>query len=412
MNHRLGTCSSCKAQYKVPASFQADRAKCKACGGVVEIGSAGGGAAASAPKPAASAKPVPARPVAAAAPTPKPAPKPVAEEKDSVRAAAQAAAERVRAAGRSTAAAPSADKAGARSERAGAKSGAREGSKSRSGSGGSRRAGRTTKKELNKTPLLAAAALVLVAGGGAAWFLMRGDDGDSQAAEKGGAVAQVPAADASETPEAAPEATPTDTPAEQAAPETAEETPAETPAQSAPALDDIDLSAFPDESKLPGTSDEDWASIQEWTAAFFDPNAGAAGNRARGKLFERGREAFPAVLNAMKRLDFSTEDGFRAGDLAQRFLMDVCNGTNFGWNYDRTESGGLDPAGVVYNKKVVRNWINVAWGQGRDSPKAWAKITKTELADAIELFKVTGPFEGLEGDTEPAADAASSLDDL
>lgn len=419
MNHRLGTCSSCNAQYKVPASFQADRAKCKSCGGVVEIGPVGGGAPAAAVKPAAKpaprpadapsapARPVPARPVAAAPQpvsqaAPKPAPKPLTEEKDSVRAAANAAAERVRDAGRKSAPAAAAADEGE------SKSGSRKRSKAGAGAGR-----HTARKQKSKAPMLAAVVVLMVAGGGATWFLTRGDDTASQAAEKGteGAAESAP-----ETPAAAPveTATPTDgaasapqTPAE--AGDAAGEAPAlaaEEPPPAKPADEDIDLGTFPDESKLPGTSDEDWASIQTWTTNFLDANAGAAGNRARSKLFERGRESFPALLNAMKRLDFSTDDGFRAGDLAQRFLMDVCNGQNFDWRY------GTAPTDVIFNKKVVRSWIK-AWEQGRETPKAWAKLTKTTAEDAAKLFAITGPFDTAgEGAASEASGAASSLDDL
>ncbi|MCA8979287.1 MAG: hypothetical protein KDC14_04620, partial [Planctomycetes bacterium] len=61
MKYRLGVCKDCSANYKVPASFEADRAKCKACGGVVELGKVREDAPA--PKPAA-APPMPARKVA------------------------------------------------------------------------------------------------------------------------------------------------------------------------------------------------------------------------------------------------------------------------------------------------------------------------------------------------------------
>ena len=59
MSHRVGICSSCGANYKVPADFAADKAKCKACGGVVEIG-----AVVEDPPP----PPVPAKPVRKAEP--------------------------------------------------------------------------------------------------------------------------------------------------------------------------------------------------------------------------------------------------------------------------------------------------------------------------------------------------------
>jgi hypothetical protein len=64
MEYRHGTCRDCDAEYKVPATFEGDKAKCKKCGGTVTLGPA------SAPR--AAAQPVPAK---------KPArPKPPADE--------------------------------------------------------------------------------------------------------------------------------------------------------------------------------------------------------------------------------------------------------------------------------------------------------------------------------------------
>jgi hypothetical protein len=136
-------------------------------------------------------------------------------------------------------------------------------------------------------------------------------------------------------------------------------------------------------------------------ATYIDPAAGAAGNRARAKLMERGREAFPAILNAFKRIDFSTEEGMREGDLTQRLLTDICNGQNFDWRFS------TEPGDVLFNKKVVRAWIK-AWEQGREFPQAWAKLTKTEVADAEKLFEKTGPFTTDGG--EPVS--ADALDDF
>ncbi len=46
MDYRLGKCSSCGAEYKVPSSFAHDVARCKVCKGVVRLGPS------SAPNPA------------------------------------------------------------------------------------------------------------------------------------------------------------------------------------------------------------------------------------------------------------------------------------------------------------------------------------------------------------------------
>ena len=148
---------------------------------------------------------------------------------------------------------------------------------------------------------------------------------------------------------------------------------------------------------------EDWVEIQAWVAEFLDPNAGAAGNRAKLKLAERGRESFPAILNAFKRLDFTSEDGFRGGDLTQRLLMQICGGQNFDWSY------GTEPKNVTFNKKVVSLWIK-SWMQAREAPKAWAKLTKTSEEDAIALFAITGPFD-VAGES-PEEAASDALDDF
>ena len=41
MDYRIGKCSQCGAEYKVPASFAHSVARCKVCKGVVHLGSPG-----------------------------------------------------------------------------------------------------------------------------------------------------------------------------------------------------------------------------------------------------------------------------------------------------------------------------------------------------------------------------------
>jgi translation initiation factor IF-2 len=40
MPHRIGVCGSCRARFQVPGTFTPNRARCRTCGGVVEIGPA------------------------------------------------------------------------------------------------------------------------------------------------------------------------------------------------------------------------------------------------------------------------------------------------------------------------------------------------------------------------------------
>jgi hypothetical protein len=65
VNHRVGVCSSCRSRYQIPATFAHDRARCRSCGGVVEIGPL----EADAPAP-------PATPASTPASNPAPAPSP------------------------------------------------------------------------------------------------------------------------------------------------------------------------------------------------------------------------------------------------------------------------------------------------------------------------------------------------
>jgi hypothetical protein len=97
MAHRVGVCGSCRARFQIPATFTPNQARCRTCGGVVDIGPPQTSApeavapAAPQPQPIPQARPAPAQaavsrepaaPVAPAAIEPRapaPAPAPVAE---------------------------------------------------------------------------------------------------------------------------------------------------------------------------------------------------------------------------------------------------------------------------------------------------------------------------------------------
>ena len=134
-------------------------------------------------------------------------------------------------------------------------------------------------------------------------------------------------------------------------------------------LNEVDLSTIADYGPIEGVDDERWADLQKWAAQMIDPNAGAAGNRARNKLIDAGKAAFPAVLNELKALDFTTDQGRKDGDLCQRVLMELCNGNNFGWKYT------TEPADALFNKKVVRSW-SVQWDKAKDSEEYWLRLSK------------------------------------
>jgi hypothetical protein len=370
MEYRLGTCASCQAQYRVPATFKADKAKCKKCEGVVEIGPVQGGdkgasgavpaaVPPSAKKPAAPRAAAPAKPKAAAVPAPK-AGTSRSGSKDSVRSAAEAAADRVRNAG------PKKSGASAGGKAAGAKG-------KPSSRSSSRRTKREPKKKKSSVGMLIGGVVVLAAIAFGAMFFLKQGDSETQAAEN------VAVAQPEVTEEAAVEVeeAPTEDVEE---PEVVDPEPEKEPEPAAPKDPaSVDLSLLADQVKLPETSDDDWATIVQQVATFVDPNAGAAGNRSRKQLLALGRVAFPAILNAFKRVDVTVQDGYRTGDLVQKLLQEICRGNNFGWRYS------TEPADAYFNKRVIEMWFK-SWAQVVENPKAWVQMGKLTEEEAAEYM--------------------------
>ena len=431
MSHRLGVCSSCDAKYKIPASFTASQAKCKSCGGVVNISnpmSEAPKASAAPPVPARKVAPKPA-PASEAKPQPKSVPKPdemvevkgsgkkrsgpsmkerllAQREADAAAAAAKAkpatkprtskaparAATKPTSSSRSAAPARDGDakpkKPTGRSSRSTSagdtgtsrRSGARRGRSSRDSEspeeeGQSRRRRGAARKKSSPMPTLIALALVVLAGVGA--FLYIQQDTGPVAAGDGENV--TPTTDEVSSAEAVnPNAATDEGNAESLATETIEETPVEPEAETTPkpqnkaAKDDpasIDLTQIEDFGPVDETTDEEFATLTELTDTMVDLEAGAAGNQARKTLTEKGRIAFPTLVNKLKSLDFQTEQGYRDGDIIQATLRDICGGMSFGWRYS------TEPKDVAYNKKAVRNWIS-NWTVAQSDPVHWEAMTK------------------------------------
>ena len=135
--------------------------------------------------------------------------------------------------------------------------------------------------------------------------------------------------------------------------------------------DSVDLSVFEDFGKLAESSDEEWAELQQQAATMIDPEAGAAGNRAKMALLEMGKPAVPAVLNVLKGIDVSTDQGYRDGDLCQKLMQDICNGRNFGWKYSTERED------QYFNKRVIEEWCK-AWTRCKDDEKFWLWFAKLE----------------------------------
>jgi hypothetical protein len=139
----------------------------------------------------------------------------------------------------------------------------------------------------------------------------------------------------------------------------------------------VDLMAIEDFGPIAGCSEARFGELKDLVATMVDPMAGAAGNRAKVKLEEAGKEAFPAILNSMKHLDLTNDDQFRSADVCQKALQNICNGTNFGWKYPSQSPDDFH----YFDKRVIESWCK-QWVKVKDDDAAWAKLAKLDKVDA------------------------------
>lgn len=472
MDYRIGKCSQCGAEYKIPASFAHDRARCKQCQGVVNIAPLGAAPEAAAPPPppkpaapppaptaiparkvvpapAAEAPPPPRPPVeppkpaprpleparaeppkadegaarkggtlerlkaerraaAAAAGTPepraapasKPAARPAAPSASASRATARPAAPAARSAK------PSARRKASDEEAAGSKAGGRSGGRRAARGGG----GGREKKKKPVAGLISIVALVVV---GAGVFLFKDSlfgsgKPEVEAASEESAANATPAPEETKAPEVTtpePEPEVAETPAAEPEPEAPKAPKTRDPAS-------IDLAAIPALTRTPDTTAEEWSTMEDQMAQWMDRDAGAAANRAKLALVEKGRKAVPVILNFFKGLDFSTKEGRDNGDQCQKTLQDICNGTNFDWKYADPAAGRDydDPDDVWFCKRVVELWIG-SWKQGEENIEAWIRMAKLDEKNPEEAARLRAEFGNKTATGEPADPVQSGSDD-
>ena len=119
----------------------------------------------------------------------------------------------------------------------------------------------------------------------------------------------------------------------------------------------IRLDLVPPLAKWHGTDDATWKEVQDDLALYLD-NSGARSNRAGGTLIEAGRHAFPAIVSAMMKQDYTTLEGVKMAGYLNDLLGKIGKGTHFGWR-----SAELHPIGsaewtdsVLMQKKVTITW--------------------------------------------------------
>ena len=424
MDHRNGICASCEANYTIPASFEHDKARCRECGGTVEIGPivsddsnepmqeleehvpsgkkrtgpsmmeqlrARQAEAAADDAPAPPAKAAPKSPAKATA---KPVQKPVAK------AAPKAGVARKSAAG-----------GGKSKARAGKKSGA--GSKRR----GASRGGKRAEKEKKKAPmgmLIGVGGIVILLGASLYIFKddLLGTEKKVDAAETTAASTDASAATAEATlPDAAVDSTepavdgaaikpPADDEEDVAAEEApAEEEPTDPKDKYNP--DKIDLASLIPFGPADNSTAEEWDELEIRMVRAMNPDLGKGQTNEWKYLEEHARQAFPVIVNFMIKIDFSSQAGTDQYKWAARILEKITKGQGFGF---KEYGEGDERTGPRYyewfNKGAANNW-HAAWSKAENDLDNWGVVARLSEDEVKALKKkLSGSAED---DDEPSS---------
>jgi hypothetical protein len=135
-------------------------------------------------------------------------------------------------------------------------------------------------------------------------------------------------------------------------------------------LTTIDLGQLADQQPLEGTTEEDWAALNELVKRYCTPPFGSASVQCGDRLMIQGKRAVPAILNGFKGLDLATAEGTDIGWKIQTLLLQgLCGDTNFGWRRETR------PADVHFNQQVIQRWFE-AWEAAGTDDEAWAEIAR------------------------------------
>lgn len=136
-----------------------------------------------------------------------------------------------------------------------------------------------------------------------------------------------------------------------------------------------DWSGLPDLAPAEGTSPEAMAQMTELMDQYIKPPFGKEAERAGDLMLHRGKAAIPAILNAYKRIDLTTDDGASIGWKMQTLLLYGLTKVNFGW----MRSTRADD--VAANAAVIKRWF-AAWEKAKLDDAAWEEIAKEAGAPA------------------------------
>ena len=164
----------------------------------------------------------------------------------------------------------------------------------------------------------------------------------------------------------------------------------------------IHLEQVPQLEKWSGNSAAEWTEIQEDLALFLE-DSGAQSNRAGLRLVESyPRGAYPAIVNAMMKVNFEDKDGLFQASTLNELLIKIGQGTNYGWESTANLEAGSEAwaKAVLFNKKIVGVWQKAWVEKYIENDDAWANFSssaaaKKEAKDKAAQLKggVVGPAE-------------------
>lgn len=151
--------------------------------------------------------------------------------------------------------------------------------------------------------------------------------------------------------------------------------------------------------KASDTSADTWQEAVEDLALYLK-DSGASSNRAGNRLAEDyPRAAYPAIINAMLKVDYTSTDGLHLASSLNNLLLRI--GTrDLSWKATAFNEPGTAEwdAKVVFNKKVVVVWHNLWVESYANSLSAWNHFSKVAASGGAVEEADTGGIVGPDDD--------------
>jgi hypothetical protein len=118
------------------------------------------------------------------------------------------------------------------------------------------------------------------------------------------------------------------------------------------------------------TTEEEKADMKRWTKKIME-DSGFPGTKALRKIIKMGRKGVPALINALRELDYTTEEGTVTAQLINDGLSQVFLGLNAGFN---VVQGKPKEEVTWWNAKCVRTWVRQWEAKGSGDPEEWDRF--------------------------------------